>query len=115
MAQHPLPFPALSGGYAGDDRRREGTRDTSAAHTATDTMRHACTSDRFVGTRVTCHTRLQPHTTGLSNLLHIHTCYDVSIPGTSSLLFFASEVHFDHWGLHARHAATLPPRGPSDL
>ena len=110
-----VPFPTLSGGYAGDDLRRKGATDTSAAHTATDTMRRACTSDCFVSTKVTCHTGLQPHTRDPSNLLHIHACYDVSIRGTSSLLFFPSEVYFDPWGLHARHAANLPPGGPTDL
>ena len=42
-------------------------------------------------------------------------CCGVCILGTSSPLFSASEVHFDPWGLHARHAATLPHGGPIGL
>ena len=78
-------------------------------------MSRACTTKYFMVTRVKCLTHLRPDATDLSNLLHIGACYDNSIPGACCLLFFASKVQFDPWGLHARHAATLPPWGPTGL
>ena len=39
----------------------------------------------------------------------------IHVAGTSFPLFFVLEVHFDLWGLHACHAATLPRAGPISL
>ena len=115
VARHPLPFPAPGGGYAGGDRRREWARDTSTTHTTPGTKNRACKCGGFVSTRASGRTRLQPDTARLPSLLHIRVRYGVSIQGTSFLPFFASEVHFDPWGLQARHAATLPSGRPTGL
>ena len=107
----PPPLPRPERGYAGDERRRGGMRGECHACTTAKIMSRACARKCLLSTRVTRHTHKRPDAADLPCFLHIHACYDVSTPGTSSLLFFASEVHFDPLGLHARHAAILPPGG----
>ena len=84
-------------------------------HKTKSAMSRASRSSGSAGMHVEGHTRLQPVAKSPLRLPYIYTCCGVCVPGTCSPLFSASEVHFDPWGLHARHAATLPRGGPIGL
>ena len=90
-------------------------RVTHTEHRTKGTVGRASRSCGSADMHVTCHAHLQPDAKSPLKLLYICTCCDIHILGTFSPLFSASEMHFDPWGLHAHHAATLPHGGPTGL